>query len=153
MKNALAVTGVLALASFAAVIPVRRQDSPAVRYLALEGRNDDLPYSNAVLAGDTLYVAGTIGVDPETGNAPEDVEQEVRLCLDGIRARLALADMTMDDVVQVQVFCPDLSLYDRFNAVYRTYFGEHFPARAFVGSGPLLRDGRFEVNAIAVRQR
>jgi enamine deaminase RidA (YjgF/YER057c/UK114 family) len=52
----------------------------------------------------------------------------------------------------VQVFCPDLSLYDQFNAVYRTYFTDHFPARAFVGSGPLLRGGHFEILGTAIRQ-
>ena len=57
----------------------------------------------------------------------------------------------MDDLVSIQIFCPDLSLYERFNAVYRTYFDDHFPARAFIGSGPLLRGARFEINGIAAR--
>jgi len=57
----------------------------------------------------------------------------------------------MDDLVSVQVFCPDLSLYDKFNAVYRSYFTKDFPARAFIGSGPLLRGAHFEAQAIAVK--
>jgi enamine deaminase RidA (YjgF/YER057c/UK114 family) len=57
----------------------------------------------------------------------------------------------MDDLVWVQVFCPDLALYDEFNAVYRTYFERGFPARSFIGSGPLLFGSRFEINAIAVK--
>ena len=121
-------------------------------HMNLGGRGDELPYSHAVLAGDTLYVAGTLGVDPQTGTVPLDVEQEIRLCLDGIRAKLALAGMTMDDLVSIQVFCPDLTLYERFNAIYRTYFDDAFPARAFVGSGPLLRGARFEINGVAVRR-
>jgi enamine deaminase RidA (YjgF/YER057c/UK114 family) len=60
--------------------------------------------------------------------------------------------MTMDDLVTVQVFCPDLSLYDKFNAIYRTYFSKNFPARAFLGSGPLLRGGHFEIVGIAIKQ-
>ena len=154
MRKAFVAAVVVGLALCLAVVAgSKQQDTNAVQYMNLGGRSDELPYSHAVLAGDTLYVAGTIGVDPETGLAPQDVEEEARLCMDGIKAKLALADMTMDEVVQIQVFCPDLSLYDQFNAVYRTYFEEHFPARAFVGSGPLLRNGRFEINAIAVRQR
>ena len=121
------------------------------RFLNLAGRSDARPFSHGVLAGDTLYVAGTLGLDPATGQIPEDVEAEVRFCLDGIRAKLALADMTMDDLVSVQVFCPDLTLYERFNAVYATYFDERFPVRAFIGSGPLLFGARFEINGIAVR--
>ena len=60
--------------------------------------------------------------------------------------------MSMDDLVMVNVHCPDLSLYNDFNEVYRTYFTDHFPARAFLGSGPLLLGGHFEATAIAVRQ-
>lgn len=130
-------------------------DSPEpmeVRYINLPERGDDLPYSNAVLAGDTLYLAGSIGVDPETGAPPPQVEDEVRIVLDGMKRRLEMVGMTMDDLVSVQVFCPDLSLYNEFNAVYRTYFRDHFPARAFVGSGPLLRGGHFEVMGTAVRR-
>jgi enamine deaminase RidA (YjgF/YER057c/UK114 family) len=115
-------------------------------------RTDTVPYAHGVLAGDTYYVAGTLGVDPATGQPPGDASQEARLVMDGIKAKHALADMTMDDIVSVQVFCPDLTLYDAFNAVYRTYFSDGYPARAFVGSGPLLRGARFEVNATAVRR-
>jgi enamine deaminase RidA (YjgF/YER057c/UK114 family) len=58
----------------------------------------------------------------------------------------------MDDLVSVQIFCPDLSLYEKFNEVYRTYFTKDFPARAFIGSGPLLRGGRFEAQGTAIRR-
>lgn len=57
----------------------------------------------------------------------------------------------MDDLVYVQVYCTDLSLYDKFNAAYRKYFGKDLPARAFLGAGSLLRNARFEMQAIAMR--
>lgn len=120
-------------------------------HLSLPGASDGLPFSSGVLVGDTLYVAGTLGLDPATGKPPADVEQEARLALDRVQAVLALAGMDMDDLVSVQVYCPDLTLYDAFNAVYRTYFHGPFPARAFLGSGPLLRGARFEISAIAAR--
>ncbi len=122
------------------------------RFINLPGRSDTLPFSNAVLAGDTLYLAGSIGIDPATGAPPPEIEEEVRIVMDGMRQRLEMVGMSMDDLVSVQVYCPDLSLYDRFNAVYRTYFKENYPARAFIGSGPLLRDGHFELTGIAVRR-
>ena len=122
------------------------------RFLNLPGRSDNNPYSNAVLVGDTLYLAGDIGTDPETGAPPEDVKDEVKILMDRMKQRLEMVDMSMDDLVMVHVHCPDLSLYGDFNEVYRTYFTDHFPARAFLGSGPLLVGGRFEVTAIAVRQ-
>jgi enamine deaminase RidA (YjgF/YER057c/UK114 family) len=118
----------------------------------LPSRKDTLPYSDGVLVGDTLYLAGRIGVDPETGKPPAELEKEIRLLLDGMKTTLAGANMTMDDLVSVQVFCPDLSLYEKFNEIYRTYFIKDFPARAFIGSGPLLRGGRFEAQGIAVRR-
>lgn len=126
-------------------------ESPAVRrHLNLAGRNDSRPYSHAVVAGNTIYIAGTIGDDPKTGRPPSDARAEAKLALDGMRRKVELAGATMDDLVMVQVFCSDVSLYEEFNAVYETYFKERFPVRAFVGSGPLLRGARFEVNGIAV---
>jgi 2-iminobutanoate/2-iminopropanoate deaminase len=60
--------------------------------------------------------------------------------------------MTMDDLVTVQVFCTDLSLFEKWNGVYRGYFGHDLPARAFIGAGSLLRGAHFEMQAIAVRR-
>jgi 2-iminobutanoate/2-iminopropanoate deaminase len=118
----------------------------------LPNRPLQAPFSDGVLVGNTLYLAGRIGIDPKTGKPPDSLEQEIRIVLDGLKATLTEAKMTMNDLVYVQAFCPDVSLYDKFNAVYRTYFEKDFPARAFVGSGPLLRGGHFEVQGIAVKQ-
>ena len=135
-----------------AVTPVSKTVAGAQRHIMLPNRKDTLPFSDGVLVSDTLYLAGKIGIDPETGRAPDDVEKEIRLLLDGMKATLAAADLTMDDLVSVQIFCPDLSLYEKFNEIYRTYFTRNFPARAFIGSGPLLRGGRFEAQGIAIRR-
>ncbi len=121
------------------------------RMINLPNRSVQAPFSDGVLVGNTLYLAGRLGLDPKTGKVPEDLEQEIRLLLDGIKATLGEAGMTMDDLVSVQVFCPDLSLYDKLNAVYRSYFTKDFPARAFIGSGLLLRGAHFEMQAIAVK--
>jgi enamine deaminase RidA (YjgF/YER057c/UK114 family) len=80
------------------------------------------------------------------------VEAEARVLLDGVQATLAEAGMTMDDLTYVTVYCSDLSLYDDFNKVYRTYFSQEFPARAFIGSGPLIFGAHFEMQAIAVKR-
>ena len=111
-----------------------------------------LPFSDAVLVGSTLYIAGHIGLDPKTNQAPADAEQEAHLVMDGIKKTVENAGFTMDDVVSMQIFCTDLKLYDTFNNVYKTYFHENYPARAFVGAGSLLRNGHYEVMAIAVKR-
>ncbi|SRR5712692_7525976 len=156
MSNRTILAAICGLLLTAAFVVVSTFSSPAAaakrRVINLPTHSAQAPYSDAVLVGDTLYVAGRIGYDPKTGKLPDDVEQEVHILLDGVKATLAAAGMTMDDLVSVQVFCPDLSLYDKFNAIYRTYFTKDFPARAFVGSGQLLRGGHFEINAIAVKQ-
>jgi enamine deaminase RidA (YjgF/YER057c/UK114 family) len=122
---------------------------PVRRYLKPEG---DFVFSNGVLVGDTLYLAGHLGLDPKTNKPPATPEAEAKLVLDEFKATLARAGMTMDDLVQVQVFCPDVALWQKFNGVYRGYFGKDFPARAFIGSGPLLFGARFEVQGIAVKK-
>jgi reactive intermediate/imine deaminase len=133
----------------AVAVPVR---GAARRHVNLPGRTVPAPFSDAVVAGDTVYLAGRIGIDPRTGKAPEQLDEEIRLLLDGVKAVLAETGSGMDDLVSVQVFCTDLALYDRFNAAYRGYFGKDVPARAFIGSGPLLRGGHFEMQGIAVRR-
>jgi 2-iminobutanoate/2-iminopropanoate deaminase len=110
----------------------------------------DLPFSDAVLVGDTLYLSGNGGLDLDTMRAPPDPKDEARLLMENFAATLALADMTLDDLVSVTIYCPDLSLYADFNEVYREFFEGEFPARAFIGSGPLLFGMRFEMQGIAV---
>ncbi len=121
--------------------------APIVHY---PGSNPALPFSKAVQVGSTLYVAGHLGLDPETGRAPSDPGVEAGLMLDAFAKTMARAGATMDDLVQVQVYCSDVALYDVFNAVYRERFSKSFPARAFIGSGTLLRGAHFEIIGIAV---
>lgn len=141
------VTVVLAASVVSAVAEERRH----VR-LSSRDQKDDRPFSDAVRVGNTLYLAGRIGLDAKTGKPPADAAAEVRTVLDQIKAVLAQEGMTMDDLVTVQVFCPDLSLYGTFNDVYKGYFTKGYPARAFIGSGPLLAGGRFEVQGTAVKR-
>lgn len=129
-----------------------KPQSPATRRaINLPDKPVQAPFSNAILAGDTLYLAGSIGLDPKTGKAPEKIEDEIKILLDGYKATLHAGAMSMDDLVYVQVFCSDLAYYDKFNAAYKTYFSKDFPARAFIGAGSLLRGGHFEMQAIAVK--
>ena len=69
-----------------------------------------------------------------------------------VKATLQKAGLTMDDLVSVTIYCTDLSLYDKFNGIYRGYFHEHYPARAFLGVDKLVRGAHFEIQAIAVKK-
>lgn len=109
------------------------------------------PFSDAVLVGDTLYIAGRIGVDSESGSVPEDINTEISLLFDGLHAVLLEAGMGPENIVLLQVACPDPFLYDVFNEAYKNFFQPPYPARAFVGSGPLVRNAHFHVQGIAVR--
>lgn len=122
------------------------------QYINLPGRRAALPFSDAVFVNDTLYLSGRIGIDPATGLAAADIDQELRLLFDGFEAVLAQAGMTMDDLVWIQIYCPDVSLWERFNAAYVKRFSQEFPARAFLGSGLLLLNGRFEMLGVAVKR-
>ncbi len=108
------------------------------------------PFSGAVLVGDTLYLAGAIGL--EDGKVPDDAGDEARLVMNSIKRTVEAAGMTMDDIVSIQVFCSDVQHYQAFNEVYRTFFTREFPARAFIGAGTLLFNARFEVQGIAVKR-
>ncbi len=116
-----------------------------------------LPFSDAVRTGDTLYVAGTLGLDPATLSDPKTARvaaepaDEARYALDAVKHTLEAAGFKMDDLVSVTIFCTDLDLYGTFNDVYRGYFHGHFPARAFIGASKLVRGARFEVMGTAVK--
>jgi 2-iminobutanoate/2-iminopropanoate deaminase len=112
-----------------------------------------LPFSEGVLVGDTLYIAGHIGIDPKTGNAPASIDAEIKKLFDAFEQTLTEGGMNMDDLVQVEVHCTDLSLYDKFNAAYRANFSKDFPARAFLGANQILRGGHFEMLGIAIKRR
>jgi reactive intermediate/imine deaminase len=114
--------------------------------------NPAMPFSDAVLVdGKTLYLSGRIGLIPGTTKVPDTAEEEAHLVMDEIKRVLAMAGMTMEHLVSLQIFCTDVSLFDQFNAVYRTYFTGKLPTRAFLGSGTLLFNARFELQGIAVK--
>lgn len=123
------------------------------KYIVLQ-RNaaKSAPFSEAVLAGNTLYISGHLGIDPKTGKPGATPEEEARLVMESVKRTVEAAGMTVDDIVSVQVFCSDVSVFDEFNSVYRTYFHGNYPARAFIGAGKLLFGARFEVQGIAVKK-
>lgn len=121
------------------------------RYVNGPGHDPKWPFSDGVLVGNTLYISGKIGFDPKTRQAPSDIDQEIQILLGNFEDTLRQAQMSMDDLVWVQVFCTNLSLFDRFNIAYRARFRGELPARAFLGTDKLLLGGHFEIMGIAIK--
>ena len=110
------------------------------------------PFSPAVLADGTLYVSGQIGRDLKTQKVPADFDAEVRAVLDNIGIILREAKMTYADVVSVQVYLTDMSLFPRMNAIYTTYFKTDRPARTTVGVAKLAAaEAHVEITVTARR--
>ena len=110
------------------------------------------PYCQGLLVGDTLYVSGQIGLDPETGSMVEgDIEDETTQILDNIGAVLKAADMDFAHIVQVTLFLRSMSDYALVNEVYARYFSGATPAREALEVGELPRDACIEISCIAVR--
>lgn len=152
MRNRLlSVLLVLAVAGFMAAVSADSQAPPPRKVIKLPATRANAPFSDAIQVGGTVYLAGTLGLDPATQQPPADVEQEAKLMLDSFKAKLTAVNMTMDDLATVTVYCSDVAHYDAFNKVYVTYFKKDLPARAFIGSGKLLRGARFEIQGIAVK--
>ena len=153
-RRVIVLAGTLLVAGFFAAHGVLSQTDAAVkrRVINLPDRSPQAAYSSAVLVGDTLYISGNIGFDPKTGKPPEKIEDEIKNLLDSYRRLLTQAGFTMDDLVYVQISCTDLSLYDKFNAAYNTYFTKDLPTRQFIGVASLLKGGHFEMQGIAVKR-
>ena len=107
-------------------------------------------FSPGILDGGTLYVSGQIGSDLKTRKVPESFEDEVRTSLENIRLILKEAKMDYSDIVNVQVFLTDMSLFPRMNAVYSSILKAPRPARATVGVSALAaKDAHIEISVIA----
>ena len=114
-----------------------------------EGYNRGLPFTPGILIDGTLYISGFSGEDPKTGEVPRAFEAEVKQALDKIGVILAATGMHYEDVVSVQVYLTDMKLFERMNAVYRTYFREPRPTRTIVGIAKLIGPSRIEITATA----
>ena len=105
-------------------------------------------YSQAIRAGDFLYLSGQGGKNPETGKMGETIEEQTAQTLANLKAVLAAAGADMSQVVKSTVHLSDLRLFQRYNAVYETYFPDPKPVRTTVGS-QLLNNMLVEIDVVA----
>jgi 2-iminobutanoate/2-iminopropanoate deaminase len=108
------------------------------------------PYSQAIRAGDFLFVSGQIPLDPATGALVDgDVRAQTRRVLENLSAVVAAGGASLDRVVKTTVYLVDMNDFPAMNEVYATFFGAPAPARATVQVGRLPKDVRVEIDAVA----
>ena len=109
-------------------------------------------YSQAVKAGNTVYLSGQIAIDPETQEIIDGgVEKQAERVLKNLKAVLAAADCSFKDVVKTEIFLDDINDFAAVNGVYAEYFTEEQPARACVEVGSLPKGVAVEISLIAVK--
>lgn len=110
----------------------------------------DLPFSQATVHNDTVYVSGQVPIDPETMTVVEGgIEAEARRTLDNVAAILAAAGSSFDSVLKTQVYLTDMSDFSAFNEVYEEYVSEPLPARSAFAVDELAIDIAVEVDVVA----
>lgn len=109
------------------------------------------PYSQAVLAGNTLYISGQIPVNPADGSIPTTIEEQTAQCLKNIDAIIAEAGFTKNNIVKATVLLDDIANFAAMNGVYASYFTEDMPARACYEVAKLPLGVMVEIETIAVK--
>jgi reactive intermediate/imine deaminase len=107
-------------------------------------------YSQAVLAGDTLYLSGQIGLDPANGQLVQGIESQIERVFGNLKAVAEAAGASLGDVVKLTIYLTDLANFARVNEVMARYFTQPYPARAAVGVASLPRGALVEADAIIV---
>jgi len=108
------------------------------------------PYSQAIRAGDTLYMSGQIGLDPASGQMVDGLEAQAHRVFRNMQAVTAAAGASLDDVVKLSILLADLGDFAKVNEIMATYFTAPYPARSTYQVAGLPRGGRIEVEAIAI---
>jgi reactive intermediate/imine deaminase len=110
-------------------------------------------YSQAVRAGDTLYLSGQIGLDPASGQLVQGIESQIERVFGNLKAVAEAAGASLGDVVKLTVYLTDLANFARVNEAMARYFNQPYPARAAVGVASLPRGALVEADAIIVFPR
>ncbi len=110
------------------------------------------PYSQAVIAGDLIFTAGQLGIDPQTGKLAEGIEAQTRQALTNLGAILGAAESSLDRVVKATVFLAHMEDFPAMNTVYAEFFPLQPPARSTVEVAQLPREALVEIEVIALKR-
>ena len=109
-------------------------------------------YSQAIRAGNTIYLSGQVGLDPVTMQVVEGIDAQIHRVFRNLEAVAAAAGANLDDAVKLTVFLTDLSHFARLNEIMAQYLKQPYPARSAVGVSQLPRGALVEIEAILVRE-
>jgi 2-iminobutanoate/2-iminopropanoate deaminase len=154
MRNVIRMIAIASVTVLAIGLLAARPKQPIERARAINppGSPKGLPFSNGILVGNTLYVAGMQGTGPD-GNLEPGIEGQTRAALQNIRKIVMAAGMTMGDVVAVNVYMANIDEFGKMNSIYRVLFPDPKPTRTTVQVGGLVNSARIEISAIAVKHR
>lgn len=108
------------------------------------------PYSQGVLAGNMVFVSGQLPINPVTGEMPREIKEQTHQSIENIKAILAEAGASLDNVVKTTVYLSDMSLFGDMNSVYAEHFKTVFPARAAFAVKELPKSALVEIEVIAI---
>lgn len=107
------------------------------------------PYSQAIVAGDFLFVSGQIGIDPETGEVVEGIEAQTKQVMENLKAVLAEAGADFSNVVKFTIYLNSMDDFQTVNEIYGSFLEKPYPARATIEVSRLPKDVLVEIDAIA----
>ena len=110
------------------------------------------PYSQAVTAGDVVFLSGQIGIDPATGNITGTAEEQTTRAMENLRAVLQESGLSFEDVVQTRIYLVNMSDWAAVNGIYGSYFTGRYPARATVQTAGLPKGALVEIEMVAQKR-
>ena len=110
------------------------------------------PYSQGIDIGNLVFTSGQLPLNMDTGEMETEIKAATKASLSNVKAILAEAGLTMDNVIKTTVFISDMNNFAAMNEVYSTFFGETAPARSSVEVARLPKDVLVEIEAVAVRK-
>lgn len=136
---------------FALILGPAQGQAQEHRAVYLPGNSQSLPFSDGVVAGNTLYIAGQQGTD-SSGKLKEGISDQTQATLEHIKQVVTKAGFEMKDVVTVNVYLSDIADFAAMNKVYTTFFPNPKPARTTIQAAALVNGAKVEISAVAVRQ-
>lgn len=107
-------------------------------------------YSQAIQTGNTVYLSGQIGLDPQTMQLVDGIEAQIRRVFDNVKAVCEAADSSLADIAKINIFLIDLGNFQLVNQIMGEYFAEPYPARAALGVASLPRGALVEMDGVLV---